>query len=135
MSDSILVALASMVLSGGGVGAAVSLWSAKKKVPVERDSIAVGGAETAVLALERSLMAETRRADRAEAEVVRLQGVVSDRDQRIHALEGRLDIVQQSLDAVRDELHQLAAQAREPVKEIQKQAERLDQITDQPSGE
>lgn len=109
-NSEILVAAASTVLSGGGVAAFVSLYTAKRKVPAERDAIAVGGAETAVLSLERSLKAETRRADRASEEVVRLQDVIAQRDARITALEKRLDDMQVALDRARDELHALVTE-------------------------
>ena len=109
-STDILIAAASTVLSGGGVAAFVSVYTAKRKVPVERDAIAVGGAETSVLSLERSLKAETRRADRAAEEVVRLQDVIAERDRRITALEKRLDDMQVALDRARDELHALVSE-------------------------
>lgn len=112
-STELVVPLATLILGGGLTGSLVSLYAAKRKVPVERDAIAVSGAETAVLALERSLAAETRRADRADAEVIRLQGVVEARDARIAALEKRLDEVQESLDGVRAELHQIITENAE----------------------
>jgi predicted nucleic acid-binding Zn-ribbon protein len=112
VTGDVLAACAAAVLSGGGVGAFASLYAAKRKVPAERDSIAVAGSENAVLAIERSLAAETRRADRAEREVVRLQDLVSERDARITALEHRLDDVQASLDQARGDLASLIADVR-----------------------
>lgn len=107
MSTDLVTLLASTALGGGGLAAITSLYVARKKVPAERDSIAVGGAETAVLALERSLAAETKRADRAEAENIRLQSEIARRDARIAALERKLDEAQESLNSVRAELHEL----------------------------
>lgn len=95
------------ILSGGAVGAAVSVYTAKKKVPAERDSLIVTGAETAVTTLERTLAAETRRADRAEAKVASLEEVLARKDARIEALERRLDALQNALDEARDELHNI----------------------------
>jgi predicted RNase H-like nuclease (RuvC/YqgF family) len=100
-----LVGLIGILLSGGFVGALVALYSARKKVPVERDNLIVSGAETAVVSLERTLAAETRRADRAEAKVSSLEDALARKDARIEALEQRLDGLQRVLDHARAELH------------------------------
>lgn len=106
MSESpLLIAAVSAVLSGGLVGAFVTLWTARQKVPAEVDSIAVSGAETAVLALERTLAAETKRADRAEAQVLK-------QDERIETLEKKLDDLQYALNGARAELQSLQNDSR-----------------------
>lgn len=96
--DMSLVTAVSGVLSGGLLGSLATVYTARQKAPAERDSITVTGAETAVRSLERSLAAETVRADRAEAAVLV-------RDQRIEAMQVRLDGLQSALDEVRAELH------------------------------
>ncbi len=106
----LLLAASSGVMGGGFIGAAVSVDTAKKKVPVERDSIIVTGAETAVVALEKTLAAETKRADRAEATVAVRDEQLNRKDARIAALEERLDQLQAALDAARDELHAILTQ-------------------------
>lgn len=106
MND-VLVAVVSGVLSGGLLASVVALYRARKTVPAERDNIVVQSAETAVLSLQRSLAAETRRADRAEAEMIRKDKVITEKERRIEELERRLDTVQQMLDDVRAELHQI----------------------------
>lgn len=116
--------IATALLGGGGTAALVSVYSARKKVPAERDSIVVTGAETAVLTLEKTLAAETRRADRAEAQLVERTAEVerkdrqlamkdsqiARKDERIANLEARLDRLQELLDEARDELHAIIAQ-------------------------
>lgn len=98
-------AVIAALLSGGLLGAAVSVYTARRKVPAEVDSLIVTGAETAVSTLEKTLVAESRRADRAEAKVCSLNEVIALRDERIARLERRLDGLQDSLDAARTELH------------------------------
>lgn len=110
MLDPALVAASTGVMSGGFIAAAVSVYTARKKVPAERDSLIVAGAETAVVSLERTLNAETRRADRAEAMVLVRDEQLARKDARITALEGRLDILQSHLDAARQELHDILTQ-------------------------
>jgi chromosome segregation ATPase len=100
MAIEALPTLASAVMSGGLVFAGTALYKARKTAPAERDNIIVQGAETAVIALERSLAAETRRADRAEKQV-------ADRDAQLERLQERLEAMQVALDEVRRELHDL----------------------------
>lgn len=100
-----LIAIISTLLTGGFILSIVAAYTAKKKVPVERDSIIVNGAETAVQALARSLEAETARADRLERELLDKDTLLSRKDERIAALEQRLDALQVALDAARTELH------------------------------
>lgn len=95
------------ILSGGFIGALVSVYTAKKKVPAERDSLIVTGAETAVSTLEKTLAAETRRANRAEEANGELHAALARRDERIERLETRLDDMQRALDDARDELHRI----------------------------
>jgi hypothetical protein len=102
---SLLTVAITALLSGGLVTALVSIYTARKKVPAERDSIAVSGAETAVMSLERSLEAETRRADRAEAKVIK-------QDERISVLESKLDELQIALDGARAELYSILSEAK-----------------------
>lgn len=101
----VIVAIISGITGGGLIAGFVSLYTARKKVPVERDSIIVNGAESAVLSLERTLAHETARADRAEALVAKRDEEINRKDARIEALEKRLDEVQAVLDAAREELH------------------------------
>lgn len=93
----LVVAVVTGLLGGGLITAFTGIYTARKKAPVERDSIIVTGAETAVLALEKTLAAETRRADRAEGEAARY------RDQ-VRAMEDKLNALQDALDATRAEL-------------------------------
>lgn len=106
MGDAIHV-LISTIASGGLVGALVSWYAAKKKVPVERDSIIVTGATSAVTALQAVVEAESKRADRAEARVAELEAQLHRKDERIEALEFRLDIMQAALDEAREELRSI----------------------------
>jgi septal ring factor EnvC (AmiA/AmiB activator) len=105
MSREVVSTLAPLLLSGGLVAAVVAAYRAKRTVPAERDSIVVTGAETAVLTLERTLQAETKRADRAEAALTQRDDELARKDRRIAALEARLDQLQVALDQARDELH------------------------------
>ncbi len=107
MNSELLTGVATGVMGGGFLGALTTVWTARKKVPVERDSIIVTGAETAVLSLERTLAAETKRADRAEAVVLAKDEALARKDARIEALERKLDALQQALDAAREELHSI----------------------------
>jgi chromosome segregation ATPase len=102
VNDALLPIVASGTLSGGLVLGVVQAYRAVKTAPSERDSLIVKGAETAVVALERSLAAETRRADRAEKQV-------ADRDAQLERLQERLEAMQVALDEVRRELHDLLA--------------------------
>lgn len=92
-------------MSGGFLGTILSIYKARQSGPAERDSIIVAGAERSVLSLERSLNAETQRADRAEAALGKSDEALLRKDARIVALETRLDALQAALDAARDELH------------------------------
>ncbi len=107
IDESLLTGALTGVMGGGFLGALGALWTAKKKVPAERDSIIVTGAETAVLSLERTLAAETKRADRAEAVVAKKDEALARKDARIEALERKLDALQAALDAAREELHSI----------------------------
>ena len=97
INQTLLNTLITVALSGGLITALATVYAAKRKVPAERDSIIVNGAETAVLALEKTLAAETRRADRAEAQIAA-------RDKRIEALEAKLELLQSVLDEARAEI-------------------------------
>ncbi|GAB3830238.1 hypothetical protein [Kribbella italica] len=102
------IQLAAPFLTGTAVAGVVAAWTARKKVPVERDSIIVNGAETAVVALTAVLAAETARADRAEAD---RDHAIADRDaerERRMAVELRLDAIQAALDDAREELRSIA---------------------------
>lgn len=107
MSPDILAAVVTAVLSGGIFAGVASLYNARKKAPAERDSVIVRGAEKAVLTLQATLAAETKRADRAEAALVAEQVRITEKDARIAALETKLDALQAALDAARDELHEI----------------------------
>lgn len=100
MNDPYLPVAASGVMSGGLVFAATAAYKAWKTTPADRDSIAVKGAETAVVALERSLAAETRRADRAES-------ALAAKDAQLERMQERLEAMQDALDELRRELHDL----------------------------
>jgi len=91
--EQILTTAVAGFAGGGALTGAVAVYAARKKVPAERDSIIVNGAETAVVALQAVLQAETARADRAEA--------------RCAALELKLDAIQAALDEARTELHSI----------------------------
>lgn len=107
MPTALLVAIVTGVLSGGLFTAAAALYRARQTVPAERDNLVVSGAETAVLSLERSLAAETRRAERAEASLVMRDEVIAAKERRIEALELQLEKAQLLLDQVREELHEI----------------------------
>jgi uncharacterized protein YlxW (UPF0749 family) len=94
-----LIATAALGTGGGGlVGHLISGWATRKKIPAEVDNLIVEGAEIAVQTLSQTLVAETARANRAEA-------LVRQRDAKIEALEAKIDALQTALDAVREELH------------------------------
>lgn len=99
MDLALLSTLVTVALSGGLVTAFSTIYAAKKKVPSERDSIIVNSAETAVLTLEKTLAAETRRADRAEQ-------LLASRDARIEALEAKLELLQSVLDEAKAQIKQ-----------------------------
>lgn len=104
-TTSILIAIVTGVMGGGLITAGVSLYRAKKTATAERDNIIVTGAETAVLALQKTLTAETARADRAEKKNEELREEMRQKEQRIAQLENKLDTIQSALDEARDELH------------------------------
>ncbi|GAA2037291.1 hypothetical protein GCM10009740_31300 [Terrabacter terrae] len=103
----LLPAIVTGLLGGGFITGGVAIYRARKTAGPERDSIVVGGAETAVLSLEKSLAAETKRADRAEAALVERDRQLAAKDARIAALEKRIDTLQAALDSMRAELHQI----------------------------
>lgn len=107
IDPALLTAAVSGVMGGGFIGAGVAVYTARKKVPAEVDSIIVSGAETAVVSLERTLAAETRRADRAEATVAARDARIAALEARTEALESRLDTIQRALDDARAELHRI----------------------------
>lgn len=99
MKETILASL--LGVGGGGVlGHGLAIWSARKKVPAEVDSIIVTGAETTVQAALSVAAAEAARADRAEAKV-------AEQDAHIERLLAQVEQLQTALNAVRDELHAL----------------------------
>lgn len=100
IDNSALTAVVAGVMSGGLFTSGVAVYKARKTAPAERDSLIVQGAETAVMTLERSLAAETKRADRAERQV-------AERDKQLERLQLRLESMQETLDEVRRELHDL----------------------------
>lgn len=106
MSDA-LVPLLGILMGGGLIAACVSWYVAKSKTPAEVDSIIVAGAESAVVTIEKTLAAETRRADRAEAREAVLLQRIADKEARIEALEHKLDALQNALDDARKELHSI----------------------------
>lgn len=73
-----------------GTGGLVAWWRAKKTVPAERDNIIVTGAETAVQSLERSLQAETARADRLEKENSDLRRSLDDLERELNDVREQL---------------------------------------------
>lgn len=105
MDSNLLTAVITGITTGGLLTGAATLYGARRKVPAERDSIIVTGAETAVLSIEKVVAAESRRADRAEALVAQRDAEIRRKDARIEALERRLDEFQDALDATRAELH------------------------------
>lgn len=89
------------VLGGGLLGSgAVAAWTARKKVPAERDSIIVASAEMTVQGALAVASAEAARADRSDAENLVLR-------QRLNAALARVDGLQAALDLVRDELRSI----------------------------
>lgn len=116
MDETALAAIAAAILGGGGLASVGSLYLARKRAPADVESVVVQTAETAVLTLERSLQAETRRADRAEAEAGELRIRLDEKDERIAALEKRLDTLQAALDDARDELHAIIVGSRDDTK-------------------
>lgn len=102
-----MTAIIVSLLAGGGLQAIVALYSARKKAPAERDSIAVDGAEKAVLSLKHALHAAEARAERAERALAERDELLRRKEARIEILESRLDDVQRVLDAVRTELHHI----------------------------
>lgn len=79
-------------------------YTARKKVPAERDSIIVGSAETTVQAALAVASAEAARADRAESDNRDLRS-------RLDSALARVDQLQSALDMVRDELNSIKQSA------------------------
>lgn len=110
--------LVSILLGGGLIGSGATAYNVKKKAPVERDSIIVSGAETAVVTMDKALTRATADHERdvarldacladERAENERLRQEITRKDNRIESLERRVDDLQRVLDAVREELHDL----------------------------
>lgn len=99
MQDTILTGLIGTG-AGGALGHGLALWTARKRVPAEVDSIIVTGAETTVQAALSVAAAEAARADRAEAKV-------QEQEVHIERLLGQVEQLQAALNLVRDELHAL----------------------------
>ncbi len=97
MLEGLLLPVVIAILGGGGLVGFLSWLIARKKAPAEVDSIVVQSAETAALSLQKSLIAETNRADRLALEIER-------KDKRIAALEARIESMQRLLDDMRTEL-------------------------------
>lgn len=111
MLEGLLLPAISFILGSGGIATVLAWLVARKKAPAEKDSIVVQSAETAALALQKSLAAETARADRETQRADRLQAEVERKDKRITLLETRLDAMQSTLDEMRRELESLRTDA------------------------
>ena len=107
MLEGLLLPVVSILLGGGGIASLFAWLLARKKAPAEKDSIVVQSAETAALSLQKSLAAETARADRESARADKLQADNERKDKRIATLETRLDAMQTTLDEMRRELESL----------------------------
>lgn len=104
MGADLVPLLLPLLLGGGLITALVTLYRAKKTVPVERDSIIVTGAQGAVLALEKSLQAETARADRCSAEVEELRKDLADLERKLNNAQGTILALQATLDDMRQQM-------------------------------
>lgn len=87
----------SVLLGGGGLVAIGQYLIARRRVPVELDSVAVQGSESAVLTMERVNQALERRAIAAETERDQMK-------ERVGVLERQLAAAQQLLDQMRHEI-------------------------------
>lgn len=111
----VLPTLASVVLGGGLLTAVAQLVKARsvaaggranvtQLIPAERDSVIVGGAETAVTILRNTLADVHNEATRLAKRVAELEAQLANRDQQIARLEDRLRRAEDELRAVADEL-------------------------------
>ena len=100
MLEGLLLPILLALLGGGSVIGFLTWTIARRKAPAEVDAIVVQSAETAALSLQKSLAAETARADRLQADNDR-------KDARIATLEAKIETMQKMLDDMRTELHAL----------------------------
>lgn len=107
LSPNLLTVVLAAILSGGGLTALVSAYRARKTAEPEANSIIASGAESVVLSMEKVVLAERDRADRAEHRADELETALAHKDARIERLEARLDELQEALNRARDELHKL----------------------------
>jgi chromosome segregation ATPase len=94
---------------------------AEGKAPVERDSIAVQGAEQAVLTMQRSMEAAEKRAEKAESRISTLEREREEDRATIERLQAQLREV--SLQA--EHAEQAAAAAREQATALQNQLDEM----------
>lgn len=94
------------ILSSGSLTALVQMWGARKKAPMERDSLIASSSSDALLTMKAALESETARADRAEERE-------REKDKKIDHLQSRLMELQGMLDQVRAEVDQLRSARQE----------------------
>jgi len=99
-----MAVVAGSVLGGGLITAMREVWTARKTVPAERDSVVATGAETAVSSLMVSLKAETARANRAEAERDHLLERVGELESQLKIAQGALDEANRQMSEIRKEI-------------------------------
>jgi uncharacterized protein YlxW (UPF0749 family) len=107
--ETLIVAVMSTLLGGGLLTALTTLYRARRTVTVERDSIIVTGAHGAVLALEKSLHAESARADREAADNVRLRTEIFSLEAKMDAMQDTIAGLQNALDEMRSHLSTVAS--------------------------
>lgn len=116
--QSLITAAATGVLGGGFLSSLGTLYAVRRKTPVERDSIIVTSAESAVAALATAMGSEKEARERDVAQlkaaladrdehIERLERELIRKDERIDALERRLDVLQDALDQARREVMSL----------------------------
>lgn len=135
-----LTLLVSVILSVGGGAGIASLVTARsirarneaetqilrEKAPVEVDSIAVQGAEQAVLTMQRSMAAAEKRAERAERRISTLE---QERDEDRRTIE-RLQTQLREVSLQAEHAEQAASAARQQASSLQEQLGELQRTYD-----
>jgi len=95
-----VTAIVAALLGTGGLGAWLTYRIARRKVPVEVDSIAVQGAESAVLTMKNVNDALERRAESAEARERRKDEIIAEQATTIEELKDQLRAARTQIDEV-----------------------------------
>jgi len=103
----IIATVVAAVMGGGGIGAVISAWRARKVVPAERDSIIVTGAESAVESLQKALEQSDKRVAALEQENATLRATVEQLRRDVEAAQASVRDLTTSLATTKAELDRL----------------------------